>query len=176
MFGKSSFSSRPYAGNSNYYYAQALSVLSTSVVSIQRFINKYVNLISETTIIVLTEIALHLVALSKIVTSNVTISKFISKTINYAVTSASSLIKSITKTLSVLSTSASTIIKSINKTISYMVTETIYLIKYISKTFSISSTTTDTLISVNNAETVPFASIFLVASNILFLAENRIFA
>ena len=121
-------------------------ICTTSINSgfcIIKSINKIISRISETTIIVLTEIALHLVALSKIVTSTASIGKFISKTIQFTSTSTIYILTQhiYNKILTILSTSAVTINLLRNKVLTVS-SQTIFTInKQIGKIFSVISVT-----------------------------------
>ena len=168
MFGKQPFSSASFAGSSNNVYQQLLSILSssaititkvltylktlsivisTSVVSIQRFISKIMTKVVETTLVVLSDIALHLVALAKAVTGTPFLFKSITQTYSISVTGAVSLIRKVGKIFSILSTSVVSIARSQLKTLTRTVTATVSILKLniFARVLSVVSTSTATI-------------------------------
>jgi len=143
MFGHFPNSGAPISGLASKLYKQSLTYLVTSIVSIfsshvfpkvlsvsvtatlsyVRAISKLMTTVTEMTIVILTEIGLHLIALSKVVTGSFTITKAISitKTISSTATVALvkliSLIKSISPTVIILLKTTSARFKTLTITV-----------------------------------------------------------
>jgi len=103
---------------------------STSSVTIKKAISKHLSIISEHVLVILTDIATHLVSLVTTAHSTVKIKKGISKTFKATVINVASLFKKIPRTIKATSTSSVRIIKAIAKTIKATVTETVTLVKH----------------------------------------------
>ena len=122
MFGKSSFSSVPICGDDKKFIYKSLDVIVNAFVTIRIFLNKIVENVVETVIVVLTESTFHLVAFAIIESTTSTITKGMTKSLSAVSNVVATLSKIPNKILSVLSTSTATIKQNIGLTLSYLST------------------------------------------------------
>ena len=87
-------------GSDSRTFLQTISAATTSVVSALKSVGKYVTTNIDYSIVVLTDVAKHLVAISYMVTETVSIGKAVSHALTYLSTSASTITKSVGKTRS----------------------------------------------------------------------------
>ncbi len=142
MFGKSPFSSAPISGLFNQAYAKALSIAVSTIVSLTRQVNKVFSIISEYVIVVLSDLAFHLIGFSINVVASVSFKRAIAKTLTVLSTLALTLTKSVLRSFLVASTAMVTILRSIGKIITVSVTAIISLFKTTGKVLTTSCTVT----------------------------------
>jgi hypothetical protein len=123
-------------GGDSRTFLQAISASTTSVVNALKSAGKYVTTNVDYSLVVLTDVAKHLVAISYMVSETVSIGKTVTKTLTYLSSSLASIQKSVLKILSYLSTSSSSISKALSKTISYLSTSVSSITKAITHLFS----------------------------------------
>ena len=167
MFGKEPFSDNSFAGG-NSITAKLLSIVSTSVVTlvavrvflvnltvsvtssitIPRFIRKFFTLLSDTVLVVLSDLAMHLVGLSVVINNTTSIVKRTVTTLTVLVTDTASLFKKIPRTYTVSVTSTVSILRSLFKTlIASAVTSTATIARHLvlGKVLTVVSTSTSTI-------------------------------
>ena len=150
MFGKSPFSSAPISGLFNQAYAKALSSAVSTIVSLTRQVNKVFSIISEYVIVVLSDLAFHLIGFSINVVASVSFKRAIAKTLTVLSTLALTLTKSVLRSFLVASTAMVTILRSIGKIITTTVTGIITLLKPRTVVKALTVTVTNTIIYIRN--------------------------
>jgi len=130
MFGKSPFSSAPISSLLNQAYAKALSIVVSTTLNFAKNINKIFSVIAEYVIVVLSDLAFHLIGFSIHVVGSVSLKRAIAQTLTILSTSIATVVKGVAKSLKAVVNSIVVLFTSISKLLTASVTTIVSLFKF----------------------------------------------
>ena len=154
MFGMFPNADKPFATLGTSLYSKVLSYVSSTTVSIVKSIGKVLIATPEYVVVVLVDIALHLISLITNVTSSASLTNSVSKTLTVLSTSVAALTKLISKTLTAVSNVTVSLTKSSLVLLASAIASVTPIIKQIGKPLSYTSTVTATLVKARLKELI----------------------